>query len=157
MTELNLQQYKYRRNFPYNDTIKEDSAENLSENKSTITYNCQKPKGLINQVMMRQIMNFQGEKDFTQGHEVYNKEKMISQEIENDSDKFFNMKSEHLIRNFNDHSQNNEIIYVNNINNNFGKQSSERIIRSSLPISKKSFKVKYYLKKNLKYFLFENN
>lgn len=35
--QLNLEQYKYRRRYPYNDTIKEESAESLSEMHSLLT------------------------------------------------------------------------------------------------------------------------
>ena len=144
MTDLNLQQYKYRRNFPYNDTIKEDSDENLSENKSTITYNGKKSKSLLNKVLMGQIqkMGYQpGKQGNAHGHEVYNQEKMISQEIAVDSDKYFNMKSEHLIRNFNEEPNNDEIIYVEDLANDFGKQASERYIKYGDSMPKTSFQV----------------
>ena len=55
---MNLQQYICRRNFPYNNTIKEDSDEHLSENRSVATFTSgiiTKHKQLINKMGQGEI------------------------------------------------------------------------------------------------------
>ena len=47
---MNLQQYKYRRNFPYNNTIYEESAEHCSENKSALTFRSKRIGKLFHEV-----------------------------------------------------------------------------------------------------------
>ena len=127
MTDLDLQQYKYRRNFPYNNTIKEDSDENLSENRSTRTFNSIHPKRLLNKVLMRQINNL----EYEHAKEMFNRNMIQSPELAVDADKFFNRKSEQLIRNFKETPENDDIIFVEDFGNDFGKQASERYIKSS--------------------------
>jgi antitoxin component of MazEF toxin-antitoxin module len=130
MTELDLQQYKYRRNFPYNNTIKEESDEHLSENRSTKTFNSIHPKNLLNQVLMRQVNQIKSLKSNNKKF-VYNKNFIKSNDNFEEADKFFNMKSEHLIRNFNNSNENEEIIVVEDYGNEFTKQTSERCIKTS--------------------------
>jgi hypothetical protein len=127
MTELDLQQYKYRRNFPYNNTIKEESDEHLSENRSNRTTNSIHPKNLLTQVLMKQVNSL---KTNTNKH-VFDKNFIKSSKITDNSDKFFNMKSEHLIRNHGNENENDNIILVEDYGNDFGKQTSERIIKTS--------------------------
>jgi hypothetical protein len=127
MTELDLQQYKYRRNFPYNNTIKEESDENLSENKSTRTFNSIHPKRLLNKVLMRQV----NKREYEKTKHMYNKNMIQTFELPKETDKYFNMKSEHIIRNFNTEQINDDIIHVEDLGNEFGKQASERYIKSS--------------------------
>lgn len=127
MTELDLQQYKYRRNFPYNNTINEDSEENLSENRSTRTMGSMQPRNLLNKVLMRQV----NKAEYEEAREMYNRNMIKAVETNGNSEKFFNMKSEHLIRKFNEDEEHDDIIQVEDLGNDFGKQASERYIKTS--------------------------
>lgn len=71
-----MQQYKFKRNFPFNNTIKEESAEHLSENRSVNTFN----SGFVNQ-------------------NIHTMQRMINAESEylNFKKEFVNMKSDHFI------------------------------------------------------------
>lgn len=74
-----MQQYKFKRNFPYNNTIKEDSAEHLSENKSANTFN----SGYLNQNIRVMQRIGSGETDSL-----------------NFKKEFVNMKSDHYIQKY---------------------------------------------------------
>ena len=136
---MDLQQYKYRRNFPYNDTIKEDSAEMLSENKSSVTFTSTRP-------------NFKGEVDYNQmkAH-GFNKRKSLfsnQQFDEQGNDPEFDMKSENFIRNYSNRQERNQIEYQYRNKRelaDFNKQSSEKYIKSSQKINE--FRTKKVKKK----------
>ena len=120
---MDLQQYKYRRNFPYNDTIKEDSAEMLSENKSSVTFNSTRP-------------NFKGEIYYNQNKvNLYNKKNsLFSHQQFDDQNQEFEMKSENFVRNNSNNQPKNEVNYQyidERELSNFNKQRSEKYIKSS--------------------------
>lgn len=71
-----MQQYKFKRNFPFNNTIKEESAEHLSENRSVNTFN----SGFLNQKIHTMQRMASGESDYL-----------------NFKKEFVNMKSDHFI------------------------------------------------------------
>jgi hypothetical protein len=121
---LNLQQYKYRRNFPYNDTIKEDSAENLSDNKSSNTFSSMKPKRLINEVMMKQMKKM----EFLEGNIDIIKE--AEAEIINETDNFYGRKSAQIIRKF-DEEEDQECQQNQKSSSRKDRKTSERYIKSS--------------------------
>ena len=127
MTDWDLQQYKYRRNFPYNDTIKEDSDENLSENRSTRTLNSIHQKGLLQQVLLRQASpSGNGRSEV-----LFDQTLVSSVEVGPNADAFFQRKSEQLIRNFTDADAHDEVIEVRDLETDFGRQSSEKYIKTS--------------------------
>ena len=124
MTNMDLQQYKYRRNFPYNDTIKEDSDEMLSENKSSVTFNSALPKPKIDQKY------FQNKTRERQGRSKRQSTYSHQSSSENSPDNF-DLKSENIIRNFSN-QVNKEHIHIRNLHhevNSFNKQSSEKYIK----------------------------
>jgi hypothetical protein len=91
-----LQQYKYRRRFPYNNTIQEESAENLTENKSTLTFKSRTTKALFHEV--RTAKNHSKKFSF----DLNPKEESIfrSQDINLKNGNLILMKSETLINDF---------------------------------------------------------
>ena len=120
MTGLDLQQYKYRRNFPYNDTIKEESAEMLSENKSSVTFTSALVRGRPEQAPFP---------------EAKRKSVFSNQGFDGQSpDDEFDMKSENLVRNYSNRQEHQEV-YLRNMHaqeiSNFNKQSSEKYFKNS--------------------------
>lgn len=127
MTNMDIQQYKYRRNFPYNNTIKEESAEMLSENKSSVTFTSAMVRGKGELGHFQNVFN---------GAQFMKRKSVFSHQIydENSPDEEFDMKSENLMRNYSN-QQGNQQIYVRNLNqqdiSNFNKQSSEKYFKQS--------------------------
>jgi hypothetical protein len=124
MTNMDLQQYKYRRNFPYNNTIQEDSDEMLSENKSSVTFNSMRarakmdPKYFQNQPQRIRV----GPK----------RKSLFSEQPDEHSPDDFDLKSENFIRNYSN-QHNKEHIYIRNLNgevSSFNKRSSEKYIKN---------------------------
>ena len=118
---MNLQKYKYRRNFPYNNTIQEDSEENLSENRSTNTFTSLRNKRTTNDALQRQIRKM----EFLKGNIDIIKESQTEIVIEGEN--AFNMKSEKLIRKFEERHSHEASDY----NTSSQRRPSERCIRSS--------------------------
>lgn len=77
-----MQQYQYKKKFPFNDTIKETNRENLSDGKSNMTF-----------TSIRHRKNFQFQKDEKLGPD-------IQHALEGNADHFYDMKSETMIRNY---------------------------------------------------------
>lgn len=124
MTNMDLQQYKYRRNFPYNDTIKEDSDEMLSENKSSVTFNSALPRPKVDH---KYFQNKTKDR-----HTRSKRQSVFSQQSssENPSDNF-DMKSENLVRNYSNQVDEGHI-HIHNFHaevSSFNKQSSEKYIK----------------------------
>jgi hypothetical protein len=121
---MDLQQYKYRRNFPYNNTIQEDSDEMLSENKSSVTFNSMRAKARIDPKY------FQNYPQQVKGGPK--RKSLFSQQPEEYSPDDFDLKSENFVRNYSN-KQDKEHIYIRNLNgevSNFNKRSSEKYIKS---------------------------
>lgn len=89
-----LEQYEYRRHFPFNNTIREDTAENLSENQSTITLNSLRAKRLMNDTLLRQVRKM----EFLEGNVDIIRES--AREAASEAELSLGLQSEKLIRNF---------------------------------------------------------
>jgi hypothetical protein len=127
MTNMDIQQYKYRRNFPYNNTIKEESAEMLSENKSSVTFTSALVRGKQEHGNFQNVFN---------GGQFMKRKSVFSNQLYdgNSPDEEFDMKSENFVRNYSN-QQGNQKIYIQNMNrqeiSNFNKQSSEKYFKQS--------------------------
>ena len=123
MTNMDLQQYKYRRNFPYNNTIQEDSDEMLSENKSSVTFNSMRARARMDP---KYFQNHHGMKEGPKRKSIF------SHQPEEYSPDDFDLKSENFIRNYSNR-QDHEHIDIRNLNGevtSFNKRSSEKYIKS---------------------------
>lgn len=77
-----MQQYQYKKKFPFNDTIKETNRENLSDGKSNMTF-----------TSIQHRKNFQFQKDDKLRPE-------IQHALEGGAQHFYDMKSETMIRSY---------------------------------------------------------
>ena len=121
MNNMSFEQYRYRRNFPRNNTIKEDPAEFLSKNNSVMTYTSIKPE--INQnIKKAKYENPQ----ISLKKNIVRRMTIDAIRISTTSDDFMNIKSEHLIRSIpkNHKVEDEELTYKEN-NSKCSKQSSE--------------------------------
>jgi transposase len=135
---VNIQQYKYRKNFPFNDTIEEDSEEELSCNKSSNTFNSMKPKrNLMAQVMGRQVQKIGG----MQGKGETLQEVETFPGFENDN--FYNIKSENLIRNFKEEVTRNDVQENDGFYEKKVMKVSKRYIKSNEDLDDKEHNVSF--------------
>lgn len=111
----NMQQYRYKKKFPFNNTIKETTREDLEDDKSQMTF-----------TSIQHRKNYQFQKGENLGVRMQH-------ELDgNDPNDFFDMKSETVIRNFgNDNSpariQYDGVAFLQR-NSAFAGGSSERMI-----------------------------
>lgn len=128
---MNMQQYKYRRKFPYNDTINEESAENLSENKSTLTFTS-KGKRRLFQEMSARVMN---KTKFSLNSRDWNKSVIKSHDFEEVEKQRLEMRSVKMISEFKCDSTD-ELIHIEGVSTDSKPKVSDRFIRSfeELPV-----------------------
>ena len=121
MNNISFEQYRYRRNFPNNNTIKEDPAEFLSKNNSVMTYTSIKPKINLNKKTgNNENLQIPFKKNIVR--------RMTTDAVRTStiSNEIINLKSEHLLRSIsrNDKVEEEELKYKEN-NSKCSKQSSE--------------------------------
>jgi hypothetical protein len=127
-----MQQYKYRRKFPYNNTINEESAEHLSENKSTLTFASNKGnKRLFLDVSGRVV----DRTHFSVRGRIINQNVMKSFDFEEKPEMSVGRRSENYISEFKYDSED-EMIQIEDLNNDSKKKLPDRFIKSSedLPV-----------------------